>query len=115
MLRSILLAALILSSLTFSLGAFAHQSSGDDEQIIPISDNRPVPWPWSMAQPFPWTDIQGVWKVQQDDYTSYFSLKVVRQKATGLRQLQVKQYDGATCRVLATGGVLSAKQRFWRK
>lgn len=107
MLRSILMATLIFSGLTLSAGAYA----ADDEHIIPVNDNRPVPWPWTLAQPFPWTDIQGLWKVEQGDFTSYFSLKVVRQKLTGIRQLQVKQFDGDTCKMLATGVGLERNQK----
>ena len=100
MLSKILIATLVtLSGLTFSATAFAK----DEEHIMPASDDRWVPWPMHLAQPFPWQDIQGLWKAQQGDFTSYFALKVVRQKSTGVRQLQVKQFDGETCRVIATG------------
>lgn len=100
---------LIIATLLTSANAFAGLS--EDEHIIPASDNRPVPWPWSLAQPFPWTDIQGLWKVEQGDFTSYFALKLVRQKSTGARQLQVKQFDGDTCRVLATGVAIERSQK----
>jgi hypothetical protein len=99
MLRHILLAALIAFS---SSAAHADVLSDSEEHIMPAGD-RWTPWPWSMAQPFPWNDIRGMWKVQQDDYISYFALKVVRPRATGMRQLQVKQIDGQTCKVIATG------------
>lgn len=99
MLRHILLATLIALS---SLAAPAEVLDAPEEHIMPAGD-RWTPWPWSMAQPFPWNDIRGMWKVQQDDYISYFALKVVRPRATGIRQLQVKQIDGQTCKVIATG------------
>lgn len=100
---------LLIASFLASANAFA--GFPEDEHIIPASDNRPVPWPWSLAQPFPWTDIQGLWKVEQGDFTSYFALKLVRQKSTGARQLQVKQFDGDTCRVLATGVAIERSQK----
>ncbi|WII72660.1 hypothetical protein QJS83_02100 [Bdellovibrio sp. 22V] len=109
MLRSILLATLmILSSLTLPTSAYAQP---DEEHVMPASDDRWVPWPWTLAQPFPWGDIQGLWKVEQGDFVSYFALKVVRQKSTGIRQLQVKQFDGDTCRVLATGVGIERNQK----
>lgn len=109
MLRSILIASLIISG--FSLSAHGYVGADGDGRYFPTSDNRPVPWPWTLAQPFPWTDIQGLWKVDNGDFVSYFALKVVRLKSTGLRQLQVKQYDGETCKVLATGVGLERNQR----
>lgn len=107
MLRSILLATLIFTGLVLRGQSYA----AEDEHIIPASDNRPVPWPWTLAQPFPWTDIQGLWKVEQGDFTSYFALKVVRQKSTGIRQLQVKQFDGDTCKMLSTGVGIERNQK----
>lgn len=78
-------------------------SDYQEEVVIPTADDvRPVPWPWRLAQPFPWTDVQGLWKVEEGDYTTYFSLKVIKTKS-GVNHLQVKQYDGETCRILATG------------
>ena len=99
MFRHILIAALIALS---SLAAHADVSRDPEEHIMPAGD-RWTPWPWSMAQPFPWGDIRGMWKVQQGDYVSYFALKVVRPRPTSIRQLQVKQIDGQTCKVIATG------------
>ncbi|WP_413585676.1 hypothetical protein [Bdellovibrio sp. HCB274] len=98
MLRHILLAALLIFS---SVG---HANPSQEEGgIIPTGDNRPIPWPWSAAQPFPWDDIQGLWRVEQDDYVSYFAFKVVKEKTSGGRQLMVRQIDGETRRVLAEG------------
>lgn len=99
MLRNLLLASLITFSAAFSMGAAAI----DEEHIMPANDDRWVPWPMHLAQPFPWKDIHGLWRAEQGEFSSYFALKVVRQKTTGHRQLQVKQFDGDTCRVLATG------------
>lgn len=82
-----------------------------EEHVMPASDDRWVPWPWTLAQPFPWADIQGLWKVEQGDFTSYFAFKVVREKTTGLRQLQVKQFDGDTCKVIATGVGIERNQK----
>lgn len=99
MFRHILLATLLVfSSVAFTARAFAV----DEEHVMPASDDRWTHWPWRLAQPFPWSDIQGTWKVEQGDYVSYFILKVVQQKS-GVKQVQVKQVDGANCKVIATG------------
>lgn len=108
MLRNILLAALV--SLTAMTSA-ADYYSEVDEHIMPANDDRWVPWPWTLAQPFPWSDIKGLWKVEQGDFVSYFALKVVREKVTGLKHLQVKQFDGDTCKVIATGVGIERNQK----
>lgn len=109
MFRKFLLATLMAVS---ALSVTAHAAApGIEEHVMPASDDRWVPWPFHLAQPFPWQDIQGMWKVEQGDFTSYFSLKVVREKSTGVRQLQVKQYDGDNCRIIATGVALERNQK----
>ncbi len=118
MLRYILLAtAISISSLALTSQAHAQYQvySQDEEHITPTSDTRPVPWPWSRAQPFPWFDIQGLWKVEQDDFISYFTFRVVKERATGERQLRVKQIDGLNCREIANGvGVAVGSERSQR-
>ena len=111
MLRNVLI--LLLVTLT-GLSAFAHVPNNCevvDEHVMPASDDRWVPWPWTLAQPFPWGDIQGFWKVEQNEFVSYFAFKVVREKSTGIRQLQVTQYDGETCRVISTGVGIERNQK----
>lgn len=104
MFRYILLATLLIFSsvTTYTAQAHAQQASSDDEHVMPASDDRWTHWPWRLAQPFPWSDIQGTWKVEQEDYVSYFVFKVVQQK-NGVKQVQVKQIDGEQCRTIATG------------
>ena len=109
MFRKFLLATLMAVSFV-SVTALA-AAPGIEEHVMPASDDRWVPWPFHLAQPFPWQDIQGMWKVEQGEFTSYFSLKVVREKSTGVRQLQVKQYDGDNCRIIATGVALERNQK----
>lgn len=82
-----------------------------DEHVMPTVDDRWVPWPFHLAQPFPWQSIQGIWRVESGDYVSYFAFKVVNRKTGNVRQLQVKQYDGETCRVIATGVGLERSQK----
>jgi hypothetical protein len=68
--------------------------------------DRPVPWPWGLEQPFPWGEIQGIWRTPDDVGipVSYFSFKVVNgKKKSAVKQLLVTQIDGYTCNVIATG------------
>ncbi|KYG66540.1 hypothetical protein AZI86_05710 [Bdellovibrio bacteriovorus] len=104
MLRLLLTAALAAGALATSSPSVASTiSQGDYEEHVMPANDRWVPWPWSSRQPIPWSDIQGLWKVEQDDFISYFSFKVVTLKSTGIRQLQVKQFDGDSCKVLSNG------------
>lgn len=103
MLRNVLIALLTISLGLPALAYGPQNCEYTDEHVMPASDDRWVPWPWTLARPFPWSDIQGLWKVEQNEFVSYFAFKVVREKATGIRQLQVTQYDGETCRVISTG------------
>lgn len=67
--------------------------------------DHPVPWPWGLEQPFPWNEIQGMWKIADgaDVPMSYFSLKVINSKKSGVKQLIVKQFDADTCDIIASG------------
>lgn len=104
MLRKMLLTAgLLAGALVISSQAMAHTVVEENEEHVMPASDRWTPWPWKQALTFPWTDVQGLWKVEQDEFISYFSFKVVQHKSTGIRQLQVKQFDGDSCRVLATG------------
>lgn len=81
-------------TLGLSLSAFAQSSGGDSW----------VPWPFGFEVPFPWSDIQGTWRVQQGGYVTYFSFKVVREKTSKGRQLVVRQMDSdQNCKFVATG------------
>jgi hypothetical protein len=100
MFRHILLTATVLIS--FGLSSFAH-AVNDDDQILPTGDNRPVPFPMGTVDKFPWSSIQGLWKVEQGDYVSYFAFKKVRASKGMHRQLQVRQIDFRSCEELATG------------
>ena len=101
MLRHLLSAVLVATCLCSVSQALVQ--GPDHGDIREINDNRPVIWPWSLATTFPWKDIQGMWKVEKDGFVSYFALKVVNIKASGERQLVVRQIDGYSCKVIATG------------
>ena len=103
MLRTLLATLLVFSAIATSAFAQEHGAVGriNDEVVMPAADDW-THWPWSLAQPFPWSYLQGTWKVEKDDYVSYFVFKVV-QLTSGVKQVQVRQIDGVTCKVIATG------------
>ena len=85
------------------LSAHAEPVRSDHGDIREINDNRPIVLPWSLAIEFPWRSIQGFWKVEQDGFVSYFSLKVIREKTSGDILLRVRQIDGYSCKEIAAG------------
>lgn len=63
-----------------------------------------VPFPWAQELPFTWSTAQGVWKVGSGSATSYFYIRVSKDKADkAIKFLSITERDGATCEVVATG------------
>jgi hypothetical protein len=60
-------------------------------------------WPWGAEMPFPWKGIQGTWAVYLNHQLVYFSFRTIQSK-NGTNQLEIVQYDGRSCQVLASGG-----------
>lgn len=108
--RSLLMVLVILGSfLAANISQAAEQAqchSGTDEsQIIRGGDSDYTPWPSSIIRPFPWDDVQGIWKVE-DRVTGdiwYFALKRLKMTPSCQRPLQVRQIEGESCKVIATG------------
>ncbi len=94
---------LFLSVFIWGAVSGAASAISTPQAISDIAYDHPVPWPWGYEQPFPWTDIQGIWQVTDGDFFSYFAMKVVRIKSTGERQLLVRQIDARTCDTIAKG------------
>jgi hypothetical protein len=95
-----IIAFLIMS--TFSFAAVASEATFrcDDVTIL----DHPVPWPWGLEQPFPWTDIKGLWRIENSkDASPYFTFKVIKGKTADDRQLAVREIDPDSCDVIATG------------
>lgn len=107
MLRSKVLIFFALLSFLTPMRSFAtHEPS----HLMPNFGDRWVPWPWALALPFPWTDIQGLWKAEDGDFVSYFAFRVVCknsncncQDSGSICQLRVRQFDASNCYPLATG------------
>ncbi len=67
---------LILTMVFFSFSTMAQPSisSGIMCNVARISGGDA--WPWSIAKPFPWDNIQGYWKLGDDDH-SYLVAKIL--------------------------------------
>ena len=59
-------------------------------------------WPWGSEMPFPWRGIKGTWLAKAPGVSTYFTFKKVM-VADGINQLQVKQFDAKSCRLLSNG------------
>lgn len=76
---------LLIVSLFFSLNLWSQDQCGQSLQGVGDA------FPWSLAQPFPWTKIQGLWRVD-GNADLVLKLKVIRQ-TTSLKQLEVEIYS----------------------
>jgi hypothetical protein len=56
------------------------------------------PWPWGLEVPFPWEDIQGIWKINTPGKAVYLGVRRLE-----LKRLAVTQFDLDLCAVTASG------------
>ncbi|MBL7672219.1 MAG: hypothetical protein JNM39_17195 [Bdellovibrionaceae bacterium] len=66
-------------------------------------DDIPVPIPFSLRLPFPWTLTYGTWAAQKGEFQSYFSFKIIQERGSQERQILVRQIDAVSCSVIARG------------
>lgn len=60
-------------------------------------------WPWQYAEPFPWNNIQGIWKLNTDSSDVYFKMKVTGQNKKG-KILNISKFSTKNClKTLASG------------
>lgn len=59
-------------------------------------------WPWGAELPFPWRGIQGTWMTTINGEDTFFKFVTVRSSG-GFNQLQVTEYRGSSCEVIAHG------------
>jgi hypothetical protein len=106
MVRTIKLLQKLLILGGICLGVFSHAGGaqksqyGGESQIAlgPDDGGGSHPWPWGFEVTFPWNDVQGIWRVQKDGKTLYFSFRRVQAK-----RVKIKQIDFNTCNVIGTG------------
>lgn len=53
-------------------------------------------WPWSVAQPFPWDNIQGYWQLGDDQF-SFLRAEVVNPTNKRKKILSLSIHDGGPC------------------
>jgi hypothetical protein len=87
---------LVVVGLCFGISSFAmNRGPGDDTH----------PWPWGLEVPFPWEDVQGVWKVESHGNEYYFGFRRTQEK-----RLVVTQFDASRCVTLGSGpGLIRSK------
>lgn len=56
------------------------------------------PWPWGFEVKFPWDEVQGIWRAENDGKVLYFSFRRVQEK-----RVKIKQLDFETCTVIGSG------------
>lgn len=69
-------------------------------------------WPWMVAQPFPWNNIQGIWKLSTDNSTTYFKMRVISSNSKR-KVLNISKIEGGNCgSPIATGvGFVTTDER----
>lgn len=96
---------LVISFLIFSGAAYSISAAASTQLTMHAgqNDDRWTHWPWRLAQPIPWGDIQGGWKVEDGEYVSYFTFRKIYRQSNQVRQISVKQIDPQGCQVIARG------------
>ena len=89
--------------LSLSLIFFAH--AAHSQQACSIQTLGGVDtWPWQYAQPFPWDNIQGVWKLSTDSSGVYFKMKITGQTKKG-KILSITKFSTENCSESLASGV----------
>ena len=99
--------------LVFCANVFAQNTNTCSSTTFPASGGGVTVWPWSLAKPFPWTSIQGVWTaVGADKSNLVFEFKVTR-STDKIKQLFVEIYNREDCKkaYMRGVGVVNADQK----
>jgi hypothetical protein len=96
---------LVLSLLfLFSTTAFASEPAPQCRSIdkLELLRGGGDVWPWGEEMPFPWRGIKGVWMAEIEGCPTYFTFTALKMQS-GAHQLQVRQYDPVTCKLISRG------------
>ena len=93
--KSIIINICLLLFVSFSYG-----QASCDIKIQGGVDN----WPWNVAQPFPWTTIQGIWKLSSDSSDMYFRLRVTNSNSVR-KLLKIEKIANGNCVTPVANGV----------
>ncbi len=84
---------------------FLTSLSAHSQQICTIQALGGVDtWPWQYAQPFPWDNIQGIWRLSTDTSGVYFKMKVTGQNKKG-KILNITKFSTDNCNKALASGV----------
>lgn len=108
--KLILAALLFTFSTTLGADAFAEDRALNSTLSSCANESKPFgggtdAFPWSIAKPFPWTSIQGIWTATSEDGANlYFEFKVTR-STSKIKQLAVEIYHAKDCKKAYMRGV----------
>ncbi|MES2802578.1 MAG: hypothetical protein V4654_08815 [Bdellovibrionota bacterium] len=106
--------ALILALVCSGLFAQAQVGEGDKQSKVGSCGYNTLggadTFPWSLAQPFPWDSVQGLWKVS-DDPDQVVRMRVVRQDQK-VKHLSVDVLSRSACGSTMKGvGIITAAEK----
>ncbi len=86
--------------LTLPMISFAQTCAGDTSVL---GGEHVDPWPWAVAKPFPWDNVEGFWKLGDDEGT-YLKAVVSSKTVDDIKLLKITVYrDGVCSRPAAQG------------
>ncbi len=93
-----------MKSLLFSLSLMFFVSFAQAQQACNIQAQGGIDtWPWQYAEPFPWDNIDGVWKLNTDSSDVYFKMSVTGENKKG-KILKIIKFSTKSCtKPVATG------------
>ncbi len=96
---------------TLSLLLFVSISSAQSSCEFTIQGGVDT-WPWNVAQPFPWTTIDGIWKLNSDSSNTYFRIRVTNSN-NSRKILAVEKIAAGNCaKPVATGvGFMNSSEK----
>jgi hypothetical protein len=83
---------------------FILQAKGHISRSTESQPSNWVPFPWAKELPFTMTTAQGVWMATDGKESSYFHIRVTRDKTNkDIKYLSIVEKDASTCKSIATG------------
>lgn len=74
-----------------------------DAIMTPFGPGDFVPWPLNLQIPFPWSDVQGIWRAEDVNGVSFYNITKNKDLKTGVQVLSIKQFEAGSCKIIAEG------------